>query len=175
MECLGIDPGLDGALCILTGDREGVVLPEWELYLTPTIPKAKGKGRLYDIGAMVKLLHNIKIRNPSVFAVLEKGRAAPGQGVVSMFRFGYGCGLWEGIIAALKIPYMLVDARTWHSKVCKGFTGDPKAKAIQAANSMLPGIDLRKSDRATKPHTGKADAACIALYGKYHFQSKENN
>ena len=153
---VGIDPGLDGAIVVL---RNGSI----EALVVPTLKQGKGNKRMYNVPLMARL---IKALSPVTLAALEKGRAGPGQGVSSMFRFGYGCGLWEGILAALKIPYVIVHPNTWQKAICIGLSGDAKARAVAAAGSRLPGLELRKSDRATKPHQGIADAACLALYSK---------
>ena len=154
---IGIDPGLDGAIVALC--------PMFtKARVVPTLKQEKGSKRMYDVPEMVRLLNaNAK---DIVLAALEKGRAAPGQGVTSMFRFGYGCGLWEGILAALQIPYVIVHPNTWQKAVCVGLSGEAKSRAMQAAKSRLPKLNLRKSDRATTPHQGIADAACLALYAR---------
>lgn len=159
---VGIDPGLDGAVCFLRED-------EVSCELTPTIKKEVGSSkRLYNTKEMVDLLlYSNGFHRPRITLVaLEKGSARPGQGTVSMFRFGFGCGLFEGILAALRLPYILVHPKTWQKEICGGLSGDTKARAIQAAGMMLPQLSLRKSDRSTKPHTGKADSACLALYAQ---------
>lgn len=164
MAFVGIDPGLDGAICFLPEQRGNRV----EAFVTPTIPKGKGSGRLYDVAAMVRLLEQLRAKEP-LYVALEKGGAMPGQGVTSMYRFGHGCGLWEGMLAALKLPHVVVHSRTWHKTICVGLTGEPKARAIMAASRAVPGLDLRKSKRATKPHSGKADAVCLAMHCRIHF------
>jgi len=155
---IGIDPGLDGAICLLLASGNAKAL------VVPTIASGKGAKRLYDVPAMVAILRDWKAAYLIGLAALEKGRAAPGQGVTSMFRFGHGCGLWEGILAALKIPYALVHPNAWQKSICAGLSGDAKARAVQAVSSRLPELELRKSDRARKPHQGTADAACLALH-----------
>lgn len=154
---VGIDPGLDGAVCFL---RQNDVRCE----IVPTMQKEKGSSkRLYDVKGMVDLL--VGVENIALVA-LEKGSARPGQGTVSMFRFGFGCGLWEGILAALRLPYIIVHPKTWQKTVCAGLSGDTKARALQAVNSRLPKLDLRKSERSKKPHQGMADAVCLALFAR---------
>ena len=155
---IGIDPGLDGAIVALcpTFVKSCVV---------PTLKQEKGSKRMYDVPEMVRLLKaNVK---DIVLVALEKGRAAPGQGVTSMFRFGYGCGLWEGILAGLGIPYVIVHPNTWQKVVCVGLSGEAKSRAMQATSSRLPKLNMRKSDRASTPHQGIADAACLALYSRH--------
>lgn len=161
---IGIDPGLSGALVCIT--PSGAVRAK----VVPTIKQSKGSSkRLYDVPEMVRILEDWKSRFLIGLVALEKGRAAPGQGVTSMFRFGHGCGLWEGMLAALHLPYMIVHPNVWQRSVCTGLTGDPKARAVQAASSMLPNLNLRATRRSTKPHQGIADAACLAMHArKFH-------
>ncbi len=161
---IGIDPGLDGAICIISPDTV-------EAFVVPTISQGSGTSkRLYDIPAMVDIL--LSYRGKVVLVALERGRAMRGQGVTSMFRFGHGCGLWEGALAALRIPYKMVQPREWQKVVCAGLAGDPKARAVQAVSTMLPELELRKSSRATKPHQGICDAAALALYSRIFSQGK---
>jgi crossover junction endodeoxyribonuclease RuvC len=157
---IGIDPGLDGAVCVINGRTADVTA-----FRVPTVKKEKGSSkRVYHVRAMVDLL--LPYRECVHLVTLEIGRAAPGQGVVSMFRFGHGCGLWEGILAAMSMPYLLAHPRTWQKAICAGLSGDAKSKALQAVQSLLPTLDLHVSERGRTPHQGIVDAACLALYAQ---------
>ena len=161
---IGIDPGLDGAICCISLDTV-------EAFVVPTISQGSGTSkRLYDVSAMVDIL--LSYRGHVALVALEKGRAMRGQGVTSMFRFGHGCGLWEGALSALRIPFRLVRPQEWQKTVCVGLSGDPKARAFQAVSQMLPELELRKSNRAIKPHQGICDAGCLALYSRIFSQGE---
>ncbi len=163
---VGIDPGLDGAVavidCPLQNWREGQV----ELHPVPFIIKAKGKSRrLYDEQGMAQLIRDIESLPGDVFVTLEKAQAMPGQGVHSMFTFGEGFGLWKGILCGLQVSHQVIHPRTWQRIVCRDVPGDTKARAILTAQRYFPKVDLRATERSRKPHTGRADALCMAIFG----------
>jgi len=165
---MGIDPGLDGALVVISGTK--IVASRVVPIIAPfTTKKSKTKKRDYNLRGMVEIVNNIKKEYTIALTVLEKGRAMPGQGVTSMFRFGMGCGIWIGILSALNIPFIEVVPSVWHKTICAGISGDAKIKAYHVASNRFPNNDFTKSNRARTPHSGKVDATCIALYAKNVF------
>jgi len=93
---IGIDPGKKGAVVILT---DGITAE----YPTPLVCR-----KHHDPAGMAQLLRRENIGELWRCAALEKVHAMPGQGVTSMFSFGTSWGIWQGILAAMKIPYILV-------------------------------------------------------------------
>jgi len=156
---IGIDPGKKGAVVILT---DGITAE----YPTPLVCR-----KHHDPAGMAQLLRRENIGELWRCAALEKVHAMPGQGVTSMFSFGTSWGIWQGILAAMKIPYILVGPREWQKHVCGGLGGDPKARARQAALAQLPQLNLRPG-RCRTPHQGVADAACLALYARWYFRDR---
>jgi crossover junction endodeoxyribonuclease RuvC len=114
---LGIDPGLDGVVAWIFPDRA-------EARVTPILPAGRTGKRRFDVAAMVELLK----AHPVDLAILEADSAAPVvgrvQGTTSMFGFGRGLGLWEGILAALAIPHQAVPPQTWKKVVLAGTARD---------------------------------------------------
>ena len=151
---LGIDPGLDGALARIGPD--GV-----EASVTPTIAAGRGGRRGYDTGGMLALLE----ARPIDLAVIEAVGPRPGQGVASMFSFGRGLGLIEGLLGGLRIPYQLVLPQAWKRSVLAGTARD-KAAAIAFAGRLFPSVPLRATPRCRVPHDGIADALCLAEYAR---------
>jgi crossover junction endodeoxyribonuclease RuvC len=150
---LGIDPGLDGAVALLLADRA-------EAHVTPTLSAGSGKRR-YDTAGMIALLE----AHPVALAVIEAVNAMPKQGVTSTFRFGEGYGLWQGLLAGLRIAYLTVTPQAWKKVILAGTARD-KAAAIQFAQRRFPSVSLLVSPRSRKPHTGLADAVCLAEFGR---------
>ncbi len=169
MISVGIDPGLDGAVAAITyGSFDNWQAGVVDLFSVPIITEKKGKGirRLYDEQGMVRLIREIHmVAVDGIRVTLEKAQAMPGQGVRSMFSIGEGFGLWKGILADRELPRQIIHPRTWQQRVCKDIPGDTKTKAILAAQRYFPKVDLRATERSKKPHTGRADATCMAIFG----------
>lgn len=159
---IGIDNGLDGAIVIL--DYRGRFISCTDV---PTINVKSGKKnkRKYLVSNMAQLIPDVMALN--IFVSLEKAQAMKGQGVSSTFSTGYGAGLWEGIVAALGIPYTVSHPKTWQNSMIRDVPGtDTKARSVLAASRLFPGLDLsRKKDH------NRADAALIAEYGRRIYQS----
>lgn len=153
---LGIDPGLDGGIAAIP--QEGIV----QLTKTPVI-----FGREYDIQGMRSVLAlYCGITKP--FAMLEQQIAMPGQGLSSTLQTGKGFGIWLGLLAGLEIPYQVIGARQWQTKLFTGVSSklDTKAKSEIIAKRLFPSADFRKSERARVANDGLTDAACIAEYAR---------
>lgn len=152
MRILGIDPGLTGALAVL--DDQGTVAGIWD---TPTLETRSGakKRREYDLAQMRRLLAPFSADS---LCALELVGPMPKQGVVSMWRMGFGVGVWEGLLAALKIPVERVSPQRWKSVMLDGL---PKGKdaPLYRAKSLWPD----QTDKLSlKKHHGRAEALLIA-------------
>jgi crossover junction endodeoxyribonuclease RuvC len=152
---LGIDPGLDGGVALIRPD--GSI----RLHATPVLHAGAGSRRNYDVAQMVALLS----AEPVGLAVIEAVAARPGQGVASMLRFGYGFGLWIGLLGALAIPFERVLSQARKRAILAG-TGRDKAAAIAYCARRFPAASLLATPRATRPHDGLADAICLAEWGR---------
>lgn len=114
---IGIDPGLGGAVSII----HGVNAEKIEIFDTPTYEKQikhkkkkNGKYQVksdYDKSAMADILYSF--HGKEVIVCLESVHAMPGQGSVSMFGFGRGSGIWEGIISAYKYQLITPTPTEW--------------------------------------------------------------
>ena len=87
------------------------------------------------------------------------------QGTASMFGFGRGLGLREGILAALAIPHVAVTPQAWKRSILAGTARD-KPAAIAFAQGFFPDVSLLPTPRCRVPHDGLADAPCLAEYGR---------
>ncbi len=148
---IGIDPGLSGAVAILPA---GVVSD------TPTAVTANGKTRrhVYLPGEMARIVR--EYATGDCHAYLEAVHSMPGQGVRSMFSMGHGLGLWEGILAALGVPYTLVTPQRWKREMMGSVT-DKDAARVRAVQ-LFP--HLAGELARVKDH-GRAEALLIAEYG----------
>ena len=99
---IGIDPGKNGGVAFIPDTDEieakAVKCPETPHEMAEIITRAHLLSRDY---------------NEKTFAVLEKVHSMPKQGVVSTFTFGTNYGMWKGILAAHKIPWIDVTPHKW--------------------------------------------------------------
>ncbi len=165
--CLGIDPGLHGALAVLYGDgRAPGVWPTPTL----TVPKGKRRVRVYDLGAMWDLILTIgqEMALPDEwFCVVELAQAFPGQGVVSMFSTGYGYAAWLMALTVAEVPHQTVHPATWKRIMFRDAAAKQgKGAAIQLAKRLFPGVSLRPSQQARTDSDGMAEALLLAEYGR---------
>lgn len=146
MSCtLGIDPGVSGAVAVVNDAGELVQVVDMPVF------KIGGKSKID-----VHQLGDILARAGGDKAVVELVGAMPGQGVTSMFTFGFATGAVHGAIGALGLPLDTVTPQKWkaHFRLSKD-----KDEARQLATRKWPhGPFARKMD------AGRAEAALIALY-----------
>jgi crossover junction endodeoxyribonuclease RuvC len=149
---IGIDPGQTGALAVINKNLEIHHITDWssEILIAEALRKIKknavGKGIILN-------------------AALEYAHAMPDQGVTSMFRFGTNYGIWQGILAAFAIPYVIVTPQKWQKGVIK--KAETKAPAISAAARLFPSAELWGPRGGKKD--GRADALLIAYWCRRNF------
>lgn len=151
----GIDPGLDGGIAFSSGHA----------FKTPIIKVkeiVKKKTRIKKYFVVPKIVEIFKEYNPSL-VVMEAVHAWSGDGVCSMFTFGLGVGIFEGICGALSIRLEKVDPKVWKEKILPNTPKDKQA-AIDYCHLNFPLINL-KPGRTTTDQDGMADALCIMQYG----------
>lgn len=159
---IGIDPGLNGALAVIDTQEKTLKVtrtPTFDVEMKGKKTKAgKQKTRAeFDIPAMVAL---IDVLPEEVIGVaIEEVTARTGQGVTSMFRFGYGLGVWHGIIVAKGMTPAKFRPQTW--KAHFNLIGEEKSESIGKATELFPSCapywKLKKDD-------GLAEATLIAAY-----------
>lgn len=163
MIIVGIDPGLSGAVAVINTGMGTV-----EIHDTPTeqIVKAKGKKTDYLPANMAALF---RVYSHTIdHAFVEKVSAMPGQGVTSMFGFGKGFGIWQGVLAGLGIPYTLVIPQRWKKEIMEGL-GDKEAaigRALQLYPQVSELLSVKRGIVTKQQAIGRADALLIAEYGR---------
>lgn len=160
---IGIDPGVTGAISFFSNNGELLSVRD-----LPTM--ALGKKKQINAAGLSDFLdytrNEFNFKNDwcddknclSQVAYLEKVNAMPGQGVSSMFNFGMGYGVIQGVLAAKNIPLHLVTPQKW--KKHHGLIGKDKECARTLAIQKFPTAELH----LTK-HIGRADAILIGQYG----------
>jgi crossover junction endodeoxyribonuclease RuvC len=165
MLVIGIDPGLTGALAMIS--HKGLQA----VHDMPTMIKGNGEGAVknqVDPGALVDVLRAWKAGHDNhEFMVLIESQGPvrlPGNkilGGASAFSLAYTAGVIEGVITALKLPRELVTPSVW--KKALGLTAkgtDKKALARAMAQRYYPEADIHR----VRDHN-RAEAILIARYG----------
>lgn len=167
---IGIDPGLDGAVA-LVGEAGDLI----DVIDTPTLDT--GKRRELDLTRMWAILRRA---TPEVVHVaIEAVHAMPGQGVTSMFSFGFGLGAWRAFIVALELPHSTVTPQAWRGLLLAGFppVSEPRHRKAQSA-ARCQQIWPDDANRFRGPRggilDGRADAALIAMYSRMWWQSRQH-
>lgn len=144
---IGIDPGLGGGIAVV--GRMGNLI-----YAVNTpVFKIKGKTVL-DIYAVAKLLAEYRLADR---AVIEQVGAMPGQGVTSMFNFGFSTGVLHGALAALEIQIVQVTPQTWKKHMRLPADKDAARRLAKSLWPKATCFDRVKDD-------GVAEAALIARW-----------
>lgn len=140
---IGIDPGKKGAMAVIFGGMDEVVL----------VP--------FDEREYTNILRNVA--GQTVKVCLEHVGAMPGQGVVSMFHFGENFGYIRGILSSFEISYELVRPQKWKKEF--SISGN-KNRSIEVCKRLFPAISLRRTDRCRKDDDGMAEALLMAEYAR---------
>jgi hypothetical protein len=152
MHIIGIDPGLSGALAVLTPDGTLEALCDTP---TLTLRTSRGTRQEYDGPGLVGLL--APYAGPQSHVSIEEAQAMPGQGTRSMFTIGLGMGIWLGMLGALGLAHTRIRPHVWKRRL--GLTSD-KEQARLRAMQLFPGADLRR-----KRDHGRAEALLLAWHG----------
>jgi hypothetical protein len=157
---VGIDPGISGAIAILDLREQNIVA---EVFYTPTknIIKNKKKKKDYDIEAMANILE--KYRTCKVLVAQEATHAMPGQGTTSMYSFGRGAGIWEGIVAAYHMNQVFVSPMTWKkewsNELLKKLQKPEMLKLSPIEINRLSATDRKRHKDINKQHKQDMDKA----------------
>lgn len=166
MIVIGIDPGISGAIALLTeqGLQACVDIP----IMVRSDKGAKVKNQINGAALSDALRDLTKdFDKNEVLVVIEKVQAMPGKmgGKMSpaatsssTFSLGLSAGIIEGVVAARGLPHALVHPATWkaHFKLAKG-----KDAARAHAQRLYPGADIHRK----KDHN-RAEAILLARYGR---------
>src|SRR4051812_44494106 len=101
---LGLDPGLSGAVTLLSSDGKIIMLADMPA-------TARGVGRVkheVDSVGIARLLQPYS--RDIAHGVVENVSARPGQGVASMFSLGHSFGTATAVLACLGIAFELMSA-----------------------------------------------------------------
>jgi hypothetical protein len=179
---IGIDPGKMGAVAVITDEGHFELYPgtsycnpEYDpkemhrilrmlsepLYLVPEGSRMHDLNPGGAVEVFTKELPQIASFQKKVFCVIERAQAMPGQGVVSMFEFGRGYGMWLALLSANEIPFQVVHSRTWTKDMLMGAPGEGKDRSYNMARRLFP-----KWEPKHKYERQYSDALLLAEYGR---------
>ena len=141
MITIGIDPGKNGGLAIITNTGDLLLIVDFS------------KNTITDI------LEDIQAANyegENKFAYLEKVHTIQPAGKVPNFKLGESFGMIKGILTALKIPFELVTPQKWQQAMGCMSKGDKNITKVKA-QQLFPDIKITHNI---------ADALLIAEYGR---------
>lgn len=183
---IGIDPGISGGIAAIDQKCQCTLVKT-----TPciTIKKNNKKKSDYDVLTMSEYLK--KFVNQNAYVCQELTHAMPGNGGVSMYHFGRGHGIWEGIIGALGLPHIFCTPQKWkemypelmQEKLSKEERAvlsasqisawkrkkkaEAKKKSIELAKKLFPSI---AHEIKQVKHDGMAEALLIANWLRSNYE-----
>lgn len=150
---VAIDPGLNGALVVLTDSGA--------LHSAHRTPLTAG---VHDIAAMKAIVATIP--KPCVVFCEQPIRVNRGGGNSDSGYLGVCASVKFWRAAFGKVSIATVQPKTWQTVLLSGVQGrTTKDKSINWCRVFLPELDLYPG-KCTNPHDGISDAACIAEYGR---------
>tara|TARA_B100001758_G_C18127726_1_gene462203 strand:+ start:133 stop:627 length:495 start_codon:yes stop_codon:yes gene_type:complete len=164
MFIIGIDPGINGAICFF---ENGKIIEVIEM---PNMAEGK-KNKKQVNGAQItnEIINKIeKMDKKNIKVVIEQVSAMPGQGVTSMFNFGQSFGVLKGICSALQLPLYFVGPAKW--KKYFNLINSEKDASRTKAIEVFPYFSNQLS---RKKDSNKADAILISSFFFETYKSDE--
>lgn len=176
MIVVGIDPGLDGAICRMHDDTERV----WDMPTHEVVRNGKARRQLN--AEALALLLGLDVFDAydgdkgQAIAFVEAAQASTQMGVSSAFAYGVGFGLVLGVLAHLGVPVVLVSPARWKKRMGIAKKGSrelgeepDKRSALDLARALYPRLG---EQLALKKHDGRAEAVLLAHYGWEQLEEK---
>jgi crossover junction endodeoxyribonuclease RuvC len=160
---VGIDPGLTGALALYAPQVHVPFAgsqPMVEVFDTPLI-EVNGK-RTINLWSLSKMLSTWSDIWDIKQVVVERVNAMPGQGVTSVFSFGFSAGSAQQAVASAGLPLTLVHPATWKAQYGLRGGRENKDASRAKASQLLPTF---ANMWARKKDDGRAEAVLLAHYG----------
>lgn len=157
---VSVDPGVSGGVAFLdlTSWASPILL---SVHSMPVVKSTSRKGKVTRRPDAAALAALVRSGNPGR-AVVELVASRPGEGHVNSFTFGKGCGIIEGVLAALGLPVVEVMPAVWKPAIrCPA----DKDKARARASELFPEHRGRWSRGMDD---GRAEAALIGYWLARH-------
>lgn len=132
---IAMDPGMSGAVSIIE---------ENDVFVFDVPTKVIDEKKDYDIKTMSAILR--KYEKEQVICLIENVYSMSAQGVVSVFSFGRGKGIWEGVAHTLGFNVFMVSPQAW------------KKSFPELINKIKPDKTKSKSEQSKEKRLNKAAA-----------------
>lgn len=154
------------------------------------VTQYKGKFRHYsiadnDLYQLADIMAEIRQKYPNIVCVMESVHALFGSSAKATFSFGEIFGELQALLAANKIPFVLVQPKEWQKEMWinsdlvvtyesvtirgKATTKkevNTKATSINAAKRLFPTMDFRRTDRCKNIDDNLVDAVLMSEYAR---------
>lgn len=152
---VGVDPGYSGAIACLACRDNKIVFINTEAFKDST---------LHDL---YKLFESYRagFEDNQIFTTLEHVHAMPGQGVSSVYKFGYITGVLETCLVACQYPYQVISPRKWQAVLgCTNRKGKKDKNVTKAvAQKLFPSVKMTHAI---------ADALLLAEYSRRSYEGR---
>ena len=161
MLIIGIDPGINGAICFF---KNGEVK---EILDIPNMAEGKKNKRQINGPQIYNEISKriINIPKNEVVVIIEQVSAMPGQGVTSMFNFGQSFGVLKGICSAMQLSMHFVRPAKW-----KKYFNLIKTEKDASRTKVIEIFPYISSQLSRKKDSNKADAILIASFYNNTYQ-----
>ncbi len=164
---LGVDPGLEGGIAVLSEAGTIIALEEMPIH------RPNRGRRQFDLAGIMGLVNRYG-KQGALFVTVERLQPLPARvrgklmgGTIANFNRGLARGCWESLLVALGVPQQLVNPRGWQSEMFVGTPKcHPKQRSIIAATRLFPEQTWLRTPRCRKAHDGFTDAALIGEWGR---------
>lgn len=185
MKIIGIDPGLDGGICIMI-DGTIVNLIQMPVYTEVTKKKLKdcpktGKKRYQKLRHIdVYKFADILFAHKGADIYMEKVNPFAGMNSASSTRMAISIGKLQGVMIGMGMKFNEVTPTSWQKelwqerdrvmranpdKKTKQGNTDTKKTSLNAALRLFPTVNFIPKGKKV-PHDGLFDSALIAEYGR---------
>lgn len=159
MLIIGVDPGKEGALCMMRPG--GITLVDM-----PTVKASKTGKRNYDLGAAKDILVHWQRQDAQLLMALETFNPMPKQSVQSIWSQSRGITIWEVFAVALGIPLVTYLPKVWKQSVIPADRKKDKDGAYWTACNLYPWVRARLKTPRGRLLDGRCDAICIAEHAR---------
>ena len=161
MLIIGIDPGINGAICFFENGEVKEILD------MPNMAEGKKNKRQINGPQIYNEISKriINISKKEVVVVIEQVSAMPGQGVTSMFNFGQSFGVLKGICSAMQLSMHFVRPTKW-----KKYFNLIKTEKDASRTKVIEIFPYISSQLSRKKDSNKADAILIASFYNNTYQ-----